>query len=212
MDVDGALAGLAEKAVVLLSSLHAPALEPFMAEWPQSMLPCIPASDMPVAARCGEGALPVLRWLERIEQDEADFGGRLIADLRRLAALLPWRRTYADSEIDGEFLRNYGYIEVLGPQSHAATRVASGLLLLGPQTLYPRHRHEAEEVYVPLSGAAHWQQGDGDWCLRPPGTVIHHASEEPHATRTGTTPLLALYVWRSDDLRQRARLEREVRA
>jgi hypothetical protein len=45
------------------------------------------------------------------------------------------------------------------------------------------------------------------WRERPPGTDIHHANEEPHAMRTGARPLLALYVWRSEHLNQRARLE-----
>jgi quercetin dioxygenase-like cupin family protein len=78
---------------------------------------------------------------------------------------------------------------------------------LGPATVYPRHRHEAEEIYLPLSGTASWQQGDETWRERPPGTLIHHAGDEPHAMRTGDGPLLALYLWRSSDLTQKARLD-----
>jgi hypothetical protein len=58
-----------------------------------------------------------------------------------------------------------------------------------------------------LSGTAEWQQGDAGWQERTPGTVIHHASEEPHAMRSGAQPLLALYLWRSNDLNQKARLD-----
>jgi hypothetical protein len=79
--------------------------------------------------------------------------------------------------------------------------------MLGPATHYPRHRHEAEEWYLPLSGTAAWQQGDADWRDRPPGTLIHHAGNEPHAMRTGAGPLLALYLWRSANLAQKARLD-----
>jgi hypothetical protein len=84
-------------------------------------------------------------------------------------------------------------------------RLASGFLLLGPDTLYPRHRHAAEEIYLPLVGAAEWQQGDTVWRRHPAGTVIHHRSEEPHAMRTGAEPLLALYLWRGN-LEQKSRL------
>ena len=84
--------------------------------------------------------------------------------------------------------------------------------MLGPATLYPHHRHEAEEIYVPLSGTAAWQRGDAIWREHPPGTLIHHLSEEPHAMRTGEEPLLALYLWRSSDLAQKARLDRRVSA
>ncbi len=87
-------------------------------------------------------------------------------------------------------------------------RIACGFLILGPSTHYPRHRHEAEEIYLPLSGTAAWQQGDAGWQDRAPGALIHHASEEPHAMRTRGSPLLALYLWRSDNLAQKARLDR----
>ena len=78
----------------------------------------------------------------------------------------------------------------------------------GPPTLLSSHRHEAEEIYVPLSGTADWQQGDAVWREYAPGTLVHHLSEEPHAMRTGKEPLLALYLWRSANLSQRARLDR----
>jgi hypothetical protein len=80
-------------------------------------------------------------------------------------------------------------------------------LLLGPATHYPRHRHEAEEIYMPLAGTAAWQQGDGDWRDQLPGTVIHHQPFEPHAMRTHAEPLLALYLWRGAGLAQKARLD-----
>jgi hypothetical protein len=63
-------------------------------------------------------------------------------------------------------------------------------------------------MYLPLSGTAAWQQGDAVWRDRAPGTLIHHAGDEPHAMRTGASPLLALYLWRSDNLAQKARLDR----
>ena len=63
-----------------------------------------------------------------------------------------------------EFLKNYAWCEILGPEGlRSGLRIACGFLLLGPHTLYPRHRHAAEEIYLPLSGTAQWQQGDGNW-------------------------------------------------
>jgi hypothetical protein len=83
--------------------------------------------------------------------------------------------------------------------------------MLGPFTHYPRHRHDAEEIYLPLSGAAEWQQGDAVWRERLPGTLIRHAGGEPHAMRTGAGPLLALYLWRGANLAQKAQLDAESR-
>jgi len=59
-----------------------------------------------------------------------------------------------------------------------------------------------------LAGTASWQQGDGRWRERLPRTVIHHASHEPHAMRTGARALLALYLWRSANLHQKSQLDR----
>jgi Dimethlysulfonioproprionate lyase len=182
----------------LLESLQQPALAPFLADWP----------------RTGErratqaSSLPVLRWLPEIARDAAAFGIDLKAVVCRDAASLSWRQTYTAKDLDAAFLDNYGWSEILGGSGPLPSeRIAAGFLILGPSTHYPRHRHEAEEMYLPLSGTAAWQQGDAVWRERPPGTFIHHASEEPHAMRSGASPLLALYLWRSANLAQKARLD-----
>ncbi len=108
---------------------------------------------------------------------------------------------------DAAFIENYGWTELFGARGRERAKTAGGLLLLGPNTSYPAHRHEAEEIYLPLSGAADWRQGDAIWRKRPPGTLIGHCSEEIHAMRTGDEPLLALYLWQSGRLSQKARLE-----
>jgi len=186
----------------LLESLNQPALAPFLADWPHDA----------VHRRVHGSHLPVLRWLPEIAGDDRAFAGDLVAAVCDAAPSLAWRQTYTANDLDGEFLDNYAWSEISGTNGPLASlRVACGFLLLGPSTLYPRHRHEAEEFYLPLSGTASWQQGDGVWRDQPPGTPIHHASDEPHAMRTGTSPLLALYLWRSGDLAQKARLDRGER-
>jgi hypothetical protein len=179
-----------------LESLASPLVASFLADWPS-----IPRSR-PVAPT----ALPVLRYLATIADAPACVAPVLVAGVLRIAAVLAWRQTYSLQELGAEFLDNYGYTEILGSCGpHCSDRLAAGLLLLGPDTLYPRHRHRAEEIYLPLSGQAEWQQGDALWRSHRPGTVIHHRSEEPHAMRTRTEPLLALYLWRGD-LAQKSRL------
>jgi Dimethlysulfonioproprionate lyase len=185
----------------LLESLQQPVLAPFLGDWPQSAeCRAVPASH-----------LPVLRWLPEIAGDGAACGNEMVAAVCRAAPSLAWRQTYTANDLDRAFLDNYGWSEVLGANGPCASqRIACGFLILGPSTLYPRHRHEAEEVYLPLSGTAAWQQGDAVWRERSPGTLIHHASDEPHAMRTGAHPLLALYLWRGANLAQKARLDRSA--
>jgi Dimethlysulfonioproprionate lyase len=204
---DGALTGLALKARGLLRSLNEPSLAPFLADWP----------DLPDSAPVESGPripgvesvslLPVLRCLPEFAADQSGFGAPLVADLCRNHQLLMWRQTYAAGDVGDAFLRNYGYAEIVGMKSIPSRRIACGFLILGPSTLYPRHRHEAEEIYIPLRGTARWEQSDAVWRERRPGAVIHHASEEPHSMQTGAEPLLALYIWRSERLKQKARLD-----
>lgn len=192
----------------LLRSLSSPALARFLADWPERLGADATNGGAAASVSGASSAMPVLRFLPDIAADERRVGGALVSAVCSMGRSLAWRQTYTAGELGGEFLRNYGWTEILGPGTPLTSpRIACGLLLLGPATLYPRHRHEAEEIYVPLSGTANWQQGDAIWRERFPGEIVHHASDELHAMHTGTRPLLALYLWRSDDLGQKARLE-----
>ena len=202
---DPASQPLEELARELLFALDHPALAPFRSSWPPSRTDraALSPSPAPITA----AALPVLDWLPSIAAGRHEVAAPLIAALCRAAPSLRWRQSYSTAQIDAGFLRNYGYAEIIGPDApRQGARLSCGFLLLGPHTHYPRHVHEAEEIYVTLAGAASWLQGDAVWREHPAGAVIYHASGEPHAMCTAAGPLLALYVWRSADLNQTARL------
>jgi hypothetical protein len=199
---------IAARVKTLLESLRHPALGPFLADWPS----VYSRREIPAAR------LPVLRWLPELAGGAASIGAAscgaascgadLVAAVCRMAPLLDWRQTYSTADVDAAFLQNYGWSEIVGLVGPIQSeRIACGFLILGPSTIYPSHHHAAEELYVPLSGTAAWQQGDMVWREHAPGTPIHHRSLEPHAMRTGGSPLLALYVWRGADLGQKARLD-----
>jgi quercetin dioxygenase-like cupin family protein len=198
----------------VLDRLSAPALARFLADWPaDSELRQNFATPLAPPGAASAPILPVLRWLPHIAADEASFDATFVTLLCRTAPSLVWRQSYTRDEVDQAFLQNYGWSELLRPaEKRTSAQISCGVVVLGPRTLYPHHRHEAEEIYVPLSGTAAWQQGDALWREHPPGTLIHHLSEEPHAMRTGERPLLALYLWRGIDLTQKARLSRRVSA
>ena len=81
------------------------------------------------------------------------------------------------------------------------------MLVLGPGITYPPHHHEAQEIYVPLSGVAEWRHGGLPFAQVQPGALIQHASNESHAMQTLAEPLVALYLWRSSDLAQKSQLD-----
>lgn len=194
----GADADLAALAYQVLAGRRAPKLDDFLTKWPD------PTGHRPIIP----SSVPVLRYLHLARQQSADFGVAFVATLVRSAAHLAWRRSYSTETTSAEFQDNYGWTELVGlsgplPSEH----LACGVLLLGPHTRYPAHHHEAEEIYVPLSGTAEWLQPDGHFVSRAPGSVIYHASNQVHAMRTGADPLLALYAWRSANLNQSSQLD-----
>jgi hypothetical protein len=121
---------------------------------------------------------------------------------------IAWGQTYSAQDFGVGFLEKYGWTELIGLRGPiAGDRIACGFLFLGPQVEYPRHRHEAEEVYVPLTGQTLWQRNNQDWAYRTAGLPIYHAPRMPHAMRTETVPLVALYLWRGDNLAQKSIIE-----
>jgi len=72
-----------------------------------------------------------------------------------------------------QFLEKYGWTEIIGQRGPIASdRIACGFLLLGPRVEYPQHRHEAQEVYVPLTGKTLWLKGDQEWSYRTLGLPV----------------------------------------
>jgi Dimethlysulfonioproprionate lyase len=197
-DTRPSMGTLLAQAHALLAGLHSPELTPFLNEWPH------PSERRSIAP----SAVPALRWLPQVKEAAPPFSAALVDALAAAAPSLAWQRSYSPAAVGATFFANYGWTEMTGlmgpvPSEH----LACGLLLLGPHLIYPSHRHEAEEIYVPLSGTAEWRDGIDEWHERPPGSVIHHARYQPHAMRTAQAPMLALYLWRSDNLAQKSRLD-----
>jgi hypothetical protein len=149
----------------------------------------------------------VLRWLAAACGEGPETADAVLSRLLAAAPGLAWSRTYDASAFGADFLERYGWTELVGQRGPIPSdRLAAGFLLLGPGTLYPAHRHVAEEIYLPLSGTAEWLRGGEDWRARSPLEVIHHTSDLSHAMRTGAEPLLALYLWRGGDLTETSRV------
>lgn len=151
--------------------------------------------------------LPVCSHLPDLPAHSCAETAPLVSSILTAAPTLEWRQTYGPDDFGAAFLRGYGWSELIGLRGPIASdSVAMGVLLLGPGIVYPAHAHEAEEIYIPLSGTALWQAGDAPFAPQPPGTLIRHDSWQPHATTTTDQALLALYVWRGGDLAAKSRI------
>jgi mannose-6-phosphate isomerase-like protein (cupin superfamily) len=115
-----------------------------------------------------------------------------------LPAPLPWHYHYADRDDAPDRAARIAFAELIGPRGPlAAPDCRIGFTLMAAGTFYPLHAHPAEELYLVLSGAALWMAPPAQR-VAPPGGLILHPSNQPHAMRTDQQPLLALYGWSGD--------------
>ena len=118
-------------------------------------------------------------------------------ELARTGESLPWMQ--GSMKMPESFQGRFAYVELAGPKGMIAnTDISFGLYLQQHSTVYPSHWHCAEEDYLVLSGTALWQVDDDAFVARPPGALIRHESNQPHATTTGKDPLLAMWFWQGD--------------
>jgi hypothetical protein len=174
-------------------------LKAFLADWPPVKSPMrniVPRT------------LPVVDWLPEAVKAACSNGASIVNKLAAIANQIAWGQTYSVEDFGSGFLEKYGWTELIGQRGPVASnRIACGVLILGPQIEYPRHSHEAEEVYVPLTGRTLWQQDQQKWDYRTACRPIYHAPRVPHAMRTESVPLLALYLWRGADLTEKSHIE-----
>lgn len=139
--------------------------------------------------------------LDRITNKASENAQPLTTFLAEHRDDLHWGQTYTTADFGQGFVDNYGWLEVFGTRGHFENdAIAGGLLILGPNITYPDHHHVAEEIYVPLTGGTLWRKGEGEFIERGADEIIHHPSNVNHAMKTGSEPLLALYLWRGGPL------------
>jgi hypothetical protein len=157
--------------------------------------------------------LPVVDLLSSITPPTGQAEKILLSSLAGAADTLHWGQTYTAADFGQGFLDRYGWVELFGTRGHFTTdRMAGGFLLLGPDTDYPDHHHQAEEIYIPLNEGALWSKAGGIHQPRNAGEIIHHPSDVHHAMRTRREPLVALYLWRGGPLAQKSTIvERTTR-
>ncbi len=111
---------------------------------------------------------------------------------------LSWRRP-GFGKIPDAIASHMAVCEIIGPTGQIKHEtVRAGLLFQAPDITYPRHSHAAEEIYLSLSGPVEWQVDESDWRHAFAGDFTHHLPHQPHAIRTGTIPLLAVWGWSGD--------------
>jgi mannose-6-phosphate isomerase-like protein (cupin superfamily) len=135
----------------------------------------------------------------------------LLDAIGQVIRFLPWRYSYPPRDDAPGLGQNIAFAEITGPEApFRSNSVCLGLTLIGPETLYPAHRHPAIELYLVAAGTATWTM-DGVSRDNPPGAYILHPSQAVHAMRTHAEPLLAVYSWTGPDVRTSSVYIRSVR-
>ncbi|MEP1208660.1 MAG: dimethylsulfonioproprionate lyase family protein [Rhizobiaceae bacterium] len=113
---------------------------------------------------------------------------------------LSWHYSgYDDGRISADVALRMQTVELIGADGmiyDATCRV--GLFAQTAQTNYIIRTHSAEELFVQIAGEAEWCKGDEPYAPRHPGDRMHHQSYQPHASRTGQSGLIAVWVWSGD--------------
>jgi quercetin dioxygenase-like cupin family protein len=122
----------------------------------------------------------------------------IVAALAAIPRALPWDYQYPPHPSAGDLAKRIGFAELIGPDGPMhAPQCRVGFTLIAADTFYPLHAHPAIELYLVIAGHAEWTASDARQVV-PPGRFVLHRSNEPHAMRTLTEPLLALYSWSGD--------------
>jgi len=141
---------------------------------------------------------PVCRFLDALlSPSHLPMFSGLIKSIRELSPYLYWKTNENYRNIfPDHFFDNESFTEIIGPGGLLYSQnMRAGLLLLGEEVDYPSHNHEATEWYNVINGSVLWQQGNGNYQLRCPGSAIFHSEWETHAIRCEGQALLALWSW-----------------
>lgn len=193
------IATLIEDVRNYLTHLNDDFLNIFLNQWP------VPGNNPQLKQN---STLPVLAWLADMVNAAEDEQKTIAKQLSSSASDLLWCQTYSPEDFGIEFLDRYGWTELIGNRGVIySNHMACGFLLLGTEIEYPSHRHEAAEVYIPLTGQTFWMCNNDEWVSRKAGIPIYHEPCVPHAIKTHTLPLLAIYIWKGNNLTQKSLID-----
>ena len=132
----------------------------------------------------------------------------VVRAVKNTAPFMHWRLSY--TETDGfprAFLETYGWFDLAGPEGpYTADDLRIMFGYWGPGLHYPDHSHAQEEHYLVLAGSAWFRLADQPFRRLGPGEVFHTPPGAIHAAEMCDEPLIAMAIWRADDLSVRVHL------
>ena len=162
----------------------------------------LPADPGPARNVTPRANIVVDRWLHPALLALSGTHPVLAAAIGNAAGALDWVTydAYPREEIGDSFATGHAFASLLGGDApYAAEDFDLGLFLIAPGTLYRDHRHAAPELYAPLTGPHGWRFGVGrPLMFKPAHAPVWNPAHQPHLTKVGPVPFLALFVWTRD--------------
>jgi len=149
--------------------------------------------------------LPVSAALTAVAECAASNIKPLLQTFARHSHRLRWEQSYRkqDALVPDAMLDAYGFAEIIGLRGpFVSDRIRAGIAIWGAHLDYPQHQHQAEEIYVLLSGSAEFSFAGNAAQTRRAGDVVFVESNRRHGFRTGEECLVVYYLWQAGDLRQ----------
>lgn len=152
--------------------------------------------------------LPVLDVLPEMAAKAGPVTRAVVDALIAAAPHLDWRQTYSEEDgFDRRYLDSYGWFDLAGPDGPCQ---ADGIRVMmgywGQGLVYPNHSHPPEEHYLVLAGGAKFRLGDDPYRRLGPGEVFHTPAGAVHSADMRDEALMAVSVWRAEDLSVRINL------
>jgi hypothetical protein len=162
----------------------------------------LPANPGPEQARPARRNAVVDQWLAPALQAMDSSHHSLARTIGDAADRLEWITydRYPDADIGPHFPNGHAYAMIYGGGApFPAQDFDLDLFLIAPHTLYRDHHHAAPELYAPLTGPHGWRFGAGrPLVVKPAHQPVWNPAHQPHLTKTGAVPFLALVVWTRD--------------
>ena len=106
---------------------------------------------------------PVQKLMSKINASKFPNSKNILDCIIRANYELKWNTTYSENEVGPEFIKRYGWFDLIGPNGPfliKSTRIIIGYWVENLD--YQMHWHEAEEGDVPLVGSAlFWSEYNG---------------------------------------------------
>lgn len=153
----------------------------------------------------GQAYLPAANLLNNAIINGNSQTQGLLETFARHKDRLYWEQSYKkeDDVVSDAMLAAYGFAEIIGKLGpFVSERIRAGIGIYGPNIVYPRHQHQAEEIYIILAGSAEFKIGAAEEARRSTGDVVYVESNTPHGFRANDQSLVIYYLWQAGDLRQ----------